>query len=67
MGKPIGRSPDTLIIRPHPIYTNFALRVHSTRETVSRTINSLKKKGIVTRETGALEILKPEHLERELG
>ena len=62
MAKPIGEAPDTKIIRPHPIYSNFALRVHSSRETVSRTINTLKKKGIVERKTGALVILKPESL-----
>lgn len=66
MAKPIGKTPDTWIIRPHPIYTNFALRVYSTRETVSRTISELKKKGIVARETGALVILKPESLRQRL-
>jgi CRP-like cAMP-binding protein len=62
MAKPIGKTPDTWIIRPNPVYSNFALRVLSTRETVSRTISKLQKQGIVTRETGALVILKPDRL-----
>ncbi len=66
MAKPIGKTPGTLIIRPHPVYSNFALRVHSTRETVSRTVSDLQKKGIVARETGALVILKPKSLRRLL-
>ena len=62
MAKPIGKTPDTWIIRPNPVYSNFALRVQSTRETVSRTISMLQKKGIVERETGALVILAPDRL-----
>ncbi len=64
MAEPIGKAPETMIIRPHPVYSNFALRVHSTRETVSRVVNRLQKLGIVTRETGALVILKPGKLQR---
>lgn len=62
MAKPIGKTPDIWIIRPNPVYSNFALRVQSTRETVSRTISKLQKQGIVSRETGALVILKPDRL-----
>lgn len=66
MAEPIGKAPETMIIRPHPIYSNFALRVHSTRETVSRTVSKLQKMGIIMRETGALIILKPGKLRGKL-
>lgn len=62
MASPIGKTPDQWIIRPNPVYSNFALRVQSTRETVSRTISKLQKQGIVERKTGALVILKPDRL-----
>jgi len=58
----IGIMPDKSIIRPNPIFVELAMRVSSTRETVSRTISELQKQGIITREPGALVIEKPEHL-----
>jgi len=54
--KPIGKDPDTHIIRPKPIFKTFALRVGSTRESVSRTVSDLVAAGVVTRTTGALII-----------
>ena len=56
MSKPIGISPDTHIIRPIPVFTELALRIGSTRETVSRTVSDLTRSGHVQRETGALII-----------
>ena len=64
LSKPIGKTPDQRIVRPHPVYSNLALRVHSTRETVSRSISELEKMGIVKRSTGSIIILKPDALKR---
>ena len=56
MCKPIGISPDKHIIRPVPVFTELALRIGSTRETVSRTVSDLTRSGHLQRETGALVI-----------
>lgn len=61
--KSIGIDPGSHIIRPTPIFTEFALRVGSTRETVSRTINRLVNEDILIRKTGALVIPNMERLE----
>lgn len=58
----IGMEPEKSIIRPSPVFVELAQRVNSTRETVSRTVSELQKKGIVSREPGALVIDKPERL-----
>jgi len=54
--KPIGIEPDKHIIRPTPVFSEFALRVGSTRESVSRTVSDLAKMGVILRQTGALVI-----------
>lgn len=59
---PIGISPDKHIVRPNPVFVDVALRVNSTRETVSRTVSELQKKGIISRQPGALVIEKFESL-----
>lgn len=59
---PVGVDPSKHIIRPNPVFTDIAKRVNSTRETVSRTVSELQKKGIVSRETGAILIHRPEAL-----
>lgn len=58
----IGTAPEKSIIRPSPVFVELAQRVNSTRETVSRTVSELQKKGIVSREPGALVIDRPERL-----
>ena len=50
-------------IRPAPVLTEFALLVQSTRETVSRTIGQLEKRGIITRDAQALTVVAPHRLE----
>ena len=62
MSNPIGVDPDRHIVRPNPVFVDLALRINSTRETVSRTVSELQKKGIVSREPGALVIQSPEKL-----
>lgn len=59
---PIGISPDKHIVRPNPVFVDVALRINSTRETVSRTVSELQKKGIISRQPGALIIEKLEML-----
>jgi len=62
LSKPVGVDPSKLIVRPNPVFIDLALRVNSTRETVSRTVNELQRSGILSRESGALLIAKPDTL-----
>lgn len=62
LSRVIGIAPDTRIIRPNPVFVELAERVNSTRETVSRTVSDLQKKGILAREPGAIIITNPERL-----
>lgn len=48
-------------IKPAPILTEFAKWVNSTRETVSRTISQLEKRGKVERQPDALIVIAPDH------
>lgn len=50
------------IIRPPPQITELAKRVNSTRETASRTISDLERKGLVIRQTDCLIVLAPKEL-----
>lgn len=50
------------VIRPVPQITELARRVNSTRETVSRTINDLERRGLVIRKPGVMTILAPKQL-----
>jgi CRP/FNR family transcriptional regulator, cyclic AMP receptor protein len=54
---------DAMTIRPAPVLSQFALTVQSTRETVSRTINALQKRGIIRRDDDALTVVAPHRLE----
>ena len=62
LSRVIGMAPDTRIIRPNPVFVDLAERVNSTRETVSRTVSDLQKKGILAREPGAIIIKNPDRL-----
>ncbi|MDB2439261.1 Crp/Fnr family transcriptional regulator [Hellea sp.] len=62
LSNPIGIDPEKHIIRPNPIFVELALRISSSRETVSRTVSELQKKGIVSREPGALIIQNTDRL-----
>ncbi len=55
-----------MTIRPAPILSEFALLIQSTRETVSRTINQLEKRGIIKRNEAGLTIVAPHRLEEEV-
>jgi CRP/FNR family transcriptional regulator, cyclic AMP receptor protein len=55
-----------MTIRPAPVLSLFAHTVNSTRETVSRTINALEKRGIIQRDEISLKIVAPHRLEELL-
>ncbi len=52
-----------MTISPAPVLSNFALQVQSTRETVSRTIGALEKRGIIRRDGQGLRVVAPHRLE----
>jgi CRP-like cAMP-binding protein len=54
---------EDLTIRPPPVLSQFALHVQSTRETVSRAINALEKRGIITRDDHGLRVVAPHRIE----
>ena len=54
---------DDRTIRPMPVMSELAISVRSTRETVSRTVSLLEKRGLVRRAEGGLEIVAPRRLE----
>jgi CRP/FNR family cyclic AMP-dependent transcriptional regulator len=53
---------DGRTIRPAPVLAALAVRVHSTRETVSRAINALERRGIIHRDGDAMIIVAPHRL-----
>ncbi len=54
---------DGRTVRPAPVLAALAIRVHSSRETVSRAINALERRGIIRRDADALIIVAPQRLE----
>lgn len=48
-----------------PVMSELAVTVQSTRETVSRTVSQLERRGIVRRIDGGLEIVAPHRLEEQ--
>ncbi len=59
----LARLGDGARISPAPVLSNLAVRVHSTRETVSRTISALERRGLLRREADALILTAPQRLE----
>jgi CRP/FNR family transcriptional regulator, cyclic AMP receptor protein len=55
-------TPD-LTIRPAPILTELAVRVATTRETVSRAVSALERRGIIRRDAASLTVVSPRLLE----
>ena len=53
----------TLSIAPIPVVTDLALRVGTTRETASRAISALERRGIIERSHKTLRILAPQRLD----
>lgn len=50
-------------IRPLPVWSELAQRVQSTRETVSRTVSQLERRGVLQRVDGGLAVAAPHRLE----
>jgi CRP-like cAMP-binding protein len=59
----MGRESGDLCISPAPVLSQLALRVQSTRETVSRTIAALQRRGIIERDEQSLRIVAEHRLE----
>jgi CRP-like cAMP-binding protein len=59
----LARLGDGHTLKPIPVLASLAVRVSSTRETVSRTISALERRGIIRREPDALVIVAPHRLE----
>jgi CRP/FNR family transcriptional regulator, cyclic AMP receptor protein len=59
----LARLGDGRTIRPAPVVAALAVRVQTTRETASRAINALERRGIIRRERKALVIVAPQRLE----
>ncbi len=57
------RAGNAMAIEPTPVLSSFALAVQSTRETVSRAINGLEKRGIIRRDEHRLIVVAPHRLE----
>ena len=62
----LARLGDGRTITPAPVLSALAVRVQSTRETVSRTISALERRGIVRRDEDALFIVAPRRLEESI-
>jgi CRP-like cAMP-binding protein len=62
----LAREGEGSTIRPAPIIAEIALRVGTTRETASRTVNALERRGLIRREMDALIIVAPARIEAEL-
>lgn len=59
----LARLGDGRVIRPAPVHAALAVRVQSTRETVSRAVSALERRGIVRREDDTLVIVATQRLE----
>jgi CRP-like cAMP-binding protein len=52
-----------LTVRPSPVIADLALRVSTTRETASRAVNALERRGIIRRDADSLVVVAPHRLE----
>lgn len=59
----LARMTSDMTIRPAPVLSELALQVATTRETVSRAVNALDRRGFIRRDDGGLTIVAPERLE----
>ena len=57
------RQSDDLTIRPSPVLSDLALHVSTTRETASRAVNGLERRGIIRRDGDKLVVVAPHRLE----
>ena len=59
----LARETSDMTIRPAPVLSQLAMHVQSTRETVSRTISALQKRGIIQRDENQLAVIAEHRLE----
>lgn len=59
----LARAGDGRTLTPPPVLADLAQRIQTTRETVSRTISTLERRGLITRTPEALTIVAPHRLE----
>lgn len=59
----LSRQSEDGVIRPLPVLAELAQRVQSTRETTSRTVSQLERRGIIQRRAGGLAVIAPHRLE----
>ena len=59
----LARTAGDMTIAPAPVLAQLALRVDSTRESVSRAIGTLEKRGLIRRDEEALVVVAPHRLE----
>ena len=59
----LARASPGLVIRPAPVLSELAIRVSTTRETASRAVSALERRGIVSRDSGSLTVVAPQRLE----
>jgi CRP/FNR family transcriptional regulator, cyclic AMP receptor protein len=52
-----------LVIRPSPVLSELAVRVSTTRETASRAVSALERRGIIRRDAGSLTVVAAQRLE----
>jgi CRP-like cAMP-binding protein len=62
----LARDDPARAIRPAPVISQLALKVGTTRETASRTVSALLRRGLVRRDGDALIVVAPQRLEAEL-
>ena len=59
----LARASPGLAIRPPPVLSELAIRVSTTRETASRAVSALERRGIIRRDSGSLTVVAPQRLE----
>lgn len=59
----MARASPGLVIRPAPVLSELAVRVSTTRETASRAVSALERRGLIRREPGSLTVVAPQRLE----
>lgn len=61
--KRLAEAAEDRVIRPMPVFAELAQRVQSTRETVSRTVSQLERRGVLRRQDGGLAVVAMHRLE----
>jgi len=59
----LARASPGLVIRPAPVLSELAVRVSTTRETASRAVSALERRGLIRRDSDSLTVVAPQRLE----